>query len=57
MVSPPPKIPLQLTIDLELRNRLKNFSEQTGIPMVRVVTDLLTKYLPKLEEKYDVTFD
>jgi len=48
------KVPLQLLIEHTLRDRLKNIKKQTSIPITKIVSDILEKYLHEYEERYDV---
>lgn len=48
------KTNLQLSIEADLKQRLMHFSEQTGIPMSRVISDMLQKYLPEEEKKHNI---
>ncbi len=45
---------LQLSIDVKLKQRLKNISNQTGIPISRIISDILQKYLPEEERKHNI---
>ena len=46
------KVPLQLLIDHTLKERLKNITAQTHIPMSQIVTDLLEEHLHTVEERH-----
>jgi len=45
---------LQLSIEIDLKERLKNFSSQTGIPMSRIISNIVRKYLPEEERKQSI---
>lgn len=48
------KTSFQLSIDTDIKQRLLNFSNQTGIPVSRLIRDLLQKYLPEEERKHNI---
>ncbi len=48
------KVPLQLLIEHTLKDRLSNFRKQTHIPVSKLVSDILERYLHEYEERYDV---
>ena len=48
------KTSLQISIDTKLKSRLLNFKDHTGIPISKVITDALTKYLPEKETQHQV---
>lgn len=48
------KISSQFNLSKSLKDRLKNAQEQSGIPMTRIVTDALKKYLPVFEKEHKI---
>jgi predicted DNA-binding protein len=48
------KTSFQLSIDTAMKQRLLNFTNQTGIPVARLVRDMLKKYLPEEERKHNI---
>lgn len=48
------KTSFQLSIDADLKQRLINLSNQTGISAARIISDMLRKYLPDEEKKYNI---
>ena len=48
------KVALQLLVEHTLKDRLSNIREQTHIPVSKLVSDILEKYLHEYEERYDV---
>lgn len=45
------KVPLQISIEHLLRERLKELSAETGIPVSRIITDLLERHLDEIEAR------
>jgi predicted DNA-binding protein len=45
----------QLSIDSRLKARLQNINQQTGIPMAKIVNDILEAHLNEYEQRYGVT--
>ena len=45
---------IQISIDSKLKSRLLNFKNHTGIPISKVITDALMKYLPEKEIQHQV---
>ena len=48
------KTSFQLSIDTDMKQRLLNFSNQTGIPVSRLIRDMLQKYLSEEERKFNI---
>lgn len=48
------KTSLQLSIDIDLKNRLKNLSSQSEIPMAKIVQKFLEEHLDSEERKHNV---
>lgn len=48
------KVPLQLLVEHTLKDRLSNIREQTHIPVSKLVSDILEKYLDEYEKRYGV---
>ena len=48
------KVQLQLSMEHTLRDRLKNISKQTSIPMAKIVSDLLGAHLGEVEARHEV---
>jgi predicted DNA-binding protein len=48
------KTSFQLSIDTDMKQRLLNFSNQTGIPASRLIRDMLQKYLSEEERKFNI---
>lgn len=48
------KIQLQLSIEHSLKERLKQINKQTGIPVSKIVSDLLLNHLHEVEEHHGV---
>jgi hypothetical protein len=48
------KLQLLLSIDPPLKARLENIKQKTGIPISRIVTDLISRHLDEFEERYQV---
>jgi predicted DNA-binding protein len=51
---PPPKVPMQLLIELPLKERLENIKSQTGIPFSKIISDLLESHLSEIERHHGI---
>lgn len=45
---------IQLSISVELKERLEYFRQQTGVSISHLVEKLLTKHLPREEKKHEI---
>ncbi|MCX6000230.1 MAG: ribbon-helix-helix domain-containing protein [Chloroflexi bacterium] len=48
------KVQLQLSIEHGLKERLKNISKQTGIPVSKVVSNVLESHLAEVEMHHGI---
>ncbi|MFH1561863.1 MAG: ribbon-helix-helix domain-containing protein [Nitrospirota bacterium] len=48
------KTTLQLSIDITIKERLKKLSDQTGIPIARIIQNILQGHLTEEELKYGI---
>ncbi|MGH9894855.1 MAG: hypothetical protein ACREA0_23320 [bacterium] len=46
------KISYQLSMDLDLKARLRKLSDRSGVPMAKLVNKILRDHLPDLERQY-----
>lgn len=46
------KTTLQISLDTDLKGRLDALRERSGVPVSRLISNLLREHLPKLEKRY-----